>query len=260
MISEPEMSDEQGGEPPGDLLSDADDRDTATAAARKPRPWLWAVGGIAVASAVWATVMYGGGATAPDLHGYHLGGNVCGSGALSPLKDAVGVRDFAVSEATVSSGPALDKLSCVLSAAPPFRDGWVTSYTVSVSVELHKKTDPRAEFENTGHVRLSTLPGAGAGNQMIAVAETGLVSGADVHPVTGVGDEAYLLAPRASDQSLEVLNGGAVLVLQVSGFSQWNGSDESRTNSGDPPEGPDLSRLRPAMTVAMRHLMASMAS
>ncbi|NUS10454.1 MAG: hypothetical protein HOY69_03430 [Streptomyces sp.] len=261
MISEPEMSDETGGgAPPGDLLADSGE---APAAVRQPRPWVWALGGIAVASAVWAAALHGtGDGTAPDLHGYHLDGNPCADGTLASLKDAVGVPDFAASDATVTNGPALDELSCVLMTATASDQGWATSYTVSVTVELHKKTDPRAEFENARHTRVLTLPGGGAnGNAAVAVAGTGTdaTSAADVHPVAGVGDEAYLLTPSGSGQTLEVLNGGAVLTLQVSGYTQWNSSGAA-AGADDPPVEPDLTRLRPAMTTAMRHLMTSLSS
>ncbi|WP_143172479.1 hypothetical protein [Actinacidiphila paucisporea] len=255
------MSDDPGGDLPGDLLSNSDGPGTGPTVVREPRPWLWAVGGIAVASAVWAAVMHGTGGTTPDLHGYHLSGNPCSGDVLKPLKDAVGRRDFVTSGATVSRGPALDKLSCVLTTASSAGDGWATTYDISVSVELHKKTDPRAEFENTRHARVSNLPGYDAGSDpAIAIAESGFTSAADVHPVTGVGDEGYLLTPSAPGQTLEVLHGGAVLTLQVTGYTQWNGTNESPTDSGDPPEEPDLTHLRPAMTTAMRHLMTSLAS
>lgn len=261
MISEPEMSDGQGGELPGDLLSSSGDPGTGTAAVRRPRPWLWAFGGIAVASAVWATLMHGTGGTTPDLHGYHLDSNPCSGDALKPLKDAVGVMDSAESAARVSSGPALDELSCVLTTAAPAGEGWTTTYTISVGVELHKKTDPRAEFENLMHSRVSSFPGGVSGSGvLIATAGNGFTSAADVHPVTGVGDEGYLLTPGVPEQTLEVLHGGAVLTLQVSDYTQWNGPDQSTADHGAPPKQPDLTHLRPAMTTAMRDLMASLTS
>lgn len=259
MISEPEMSDEQGSDLPSDLLSNSGDPAGATTAVRRSRPWLWAVGAVAVTSAVWATAVHGSGGTTPDLHGYHLGGNPCSGDALNPLKAAAGVRDFAASKATVSKGPALDKLSCVLAGTSPATDGWTTAYTISVNVELHKKTDPRAEFENARHALVSTLPGSAAnGNGVLVVTDIGFTSAADVHPVTGVGDEGYLLAPHGSGQTLEVLHGGAVLTLQISAYSQWNGPGESGAGPGDSPDELDLSGLRPVMTTAMRHLMTSL--
>jgi hypothetical protein len=264
VITEPEMADGQGGDMPTDLLSDSDS-DRPAGAARRFRPWLWAAGGVVAASAVWAAVLHGTGHAAPALHGYHLRGNPCNDGALAPLKSAVGERGFASSEATVSTGPAVDELSCLLNAVSPTGDGWVTDYTVTVSVELHKKTDPGPEFENARRARVTTVPGdfqggVRGGNLAIAVAGTDVPSASTVHPVAGVGDQAYLLVPRASDQTLVVLHGGAVLRLQVTGYRHWNGPGLVPADAGDASEVPDLTGLRPAMTAAMRHLMVSLAS
>ncbi|MBM9435310.1 hypothetical protein [Actinacidiphila bryophytorum] len=226
---------------------------------------MWGVGGIVVASAVWGAVLYGAGGTAPDLHGYRLGGNPCVGDTLQRLKDATGARGFVASEAAVNRGPALDRLSCFLSDSPAAGDGWVTGYSVGVSIELHKKTDPRAEFENTARSRNSTVPGGGGGSgAAVGMVVTGDLfdSGADVHPVTGVGDEAYVLVSRGSHQTLTVLYGGAVLSLQLSASHQWNGTGDPPADSGSAaePADPDVTRLRPAMTAAMRDLMASLAS
>jgi hypothetical protein len=261
VISEPEMSDGAGSGLTGDLLSSSSGPGGGTAVVRRPRPWLWAAGGVVVASAVWATVLHGTGGTGPDLHGYHLSGNPCSGDALKPLKDAVGRRDFAASSATVSKGPALDELSCVLTTVSSADDGWAATYTISVSIDLHKKTDPRAEFENSRDAQVSSLPGGGTdGSERVALAGSGFTSATDVHPLTGVGDEGYLLTPRGPGQTIEVLHGGAVLTLQISGYTQWNGSDQSAADTGDPPKDPDLTHLRPAMTTAMRHLMTDLAS
>lgn len=260
MIGEPEMADEAGGGLPGDLLSSSDDLGSGGGTLRRPRPWLWAVGGIAAASAVWAAVLHGTAGTAPDLHGYHLRGNPCSGDALSPLKDAVGTRDFAASDATVSSGPALDKLACTLVSVSSADEGLATTYTITLSLELHRRTDPRAEFENIRRAQVSHRAGTMGGNAVLAVADSGFTSAADVHPVMDVGDEGYLLSDHDATQTLEVLHGGAVFTLQVTGYIQWNSTGEADAEAGDPPKDPDLTRVRPAMTTAMRHLMASLAS
>lgn len=253
MISEPEMPDEQGSDIPGDLLSGPGDPGTGAVGVRTPRGWLWGVGGVVVASAVWGAVMHGTGTSGPDLHGYHLSGNPCSSAAFDPLKKALGQRDFAVSNATVSKGPALDKLSCLLSTRSQSDDAGATTYSIYVSVDLHKKSDPRAEFENARDAKVSTLPGNGEGNGMLFT-DTGFTSAADVHPVTGIGDEAYLLTGDSTGQTLEVLHGGAVLTLQLSGYNDVG------VDSGASPEDLDLTRFRSTLTTTMRHLMTSLAS
>jgi hypothetical protein len=266
VIGEPEMGDGEDGEASGELLDGSGGPgDAATPAVRKARPWVWGVGGVVVASAVWGAVLHGSGGTGPDLHGYHVGGNPCSGDTLDPLKKAAGIRDYNAFDANVSKGPALDKLSCFLSSSSQADQGWATTYTISVSVELHKKTDPRAEFEDARHARVSTLPGQDApGNSMVVITDDRFTSAADVHPVTGIGDDGYLLAPPSShQQTLDVLHGGAVLTLQVSGYTQWNGSDGSDGSDagpGEEPAEPDLSNLRPAMITAMHHLMTSLSS
>lgn len=265
MITEPEMSDDPGGGPPGDVLSDVDQRAGGAAAFGRRRPWLWAAGGIAVASAVWAAVLHGTGGTTPDQHGYHLRGNPCAGSTLSPLTQALDMKDADTSDATISRGPALDRLSCLMSATSAAHDGWVTEYAVSVGVELHKRTDPRAEFENIGHVSLSTVPGSpqsGSGLLTVTAGTLDYTSGDDAHPVTGIGDEAYLVESHGAGQTLEVLHGGAVLSLQVSGFSRRDdlGAAPTGGEDGTAPPPPDLTGLRPSMTEAMRHLMTSLSS
>ncbi|MBY8882671.1 hypothetical protein [Actinacidiphila acidipaludis] len=263
MIGEPEMSDVAGNEPPGELLSDADGGAAGDGGTRRARPWLWAAGGIAVASAVWAAALHVSGGTAPDLHGYHLAGNPCDGAALNALTTALSGNDFTASDATLSSGPALDTVSCVLNATEPPGHGWATDYTVTVSVELHKRTDPRAEFENPRHARVSNVPSRRTNaSAILAVGAGGDSASADqVHPVSGVGDEAYFVEPLPSHQSLAVLSGGAVLTLQVNAYSRWNTPGTEPDGGGSPPQpAPDLTRFRPAMTTAMRHLMTSLAS
>src|SRR5882757_9637222 len=87
MITEPEMADGSGQGRPGDVRSDADES-PRTGGGRRRRPWIWALGGIVVASAVWAAALRGtdyGHTAAPDLHGYHLDDSPCTSYNLQPL-------------------------------------------------------------------------------------------------------------------------------------------------------------------------------
>lgn len=259
MITEPEMSDEFGGAPATGDSAPLDGSTGTAASVGRPRPWLWAVGGVAVASAVWAAVLHADAGRTTDLHGYHLSGNPCRGDALAPLERAAGAPGFAASDAMVSTGPAVDELSCTLSAAAPVGRGWGMDYVVTVTVQLHKKTDPRAEFDNAGHVKVSSVPGdAPDESALIVTTDTRALSAADVHPVAGVGDEAYVLTPEASDQTLKVLHGGAVLTLRISGYNVWNGPGSSRVDSSAPEA--DLTHLRPAMTTSMRRLMASLSS
>lgn len=262
MITEPEMT---GGTDGAHGVSESDEplvgAVSGAAGAERRGRWLWVAGAVVVTSAVWAAVLHGTGDGPPDLHGYHLSGNPCADGTFDALRASVGARYFAASDATVSRGPALDRLSCVLSATAPAGGGWVTDYTVAVSVELHHSTDPRAEFENAGRVKVSSVPGGSQdGGVMLATTESGFAPADQVHPVSGIGDAAYLLEPRPSAQTLNVLHGGAVLALQLGGTRRWEGPGASPAGSDDPAQGPDLTSLRPQLTAAMRHLMTKLAS
>jgi hypothetical protein len=270
VITEPEMWDESGAARPADVLSDADRPSSADGPSWRRRPWVWALGGIVASSAVWAALLNGtalGHDAGPDLHGYHLSASPCDGDILKPLTDAVHTRASASSPAKVSRGPALDETSCVLSAEALDGNGGTVTYTISVSVELHKKTDPRAEFENTDHVRISSLSGGTAygsglsggtayGSSLIAIgtSDSGL-SASQVDPVSGLGDGAFLESQSPSDQILKVVHGGAVLSVGIDAFSSWNGTGDSP--AGGPPQL-DLAYLRPVLPVTMRHLMRAL--
>lgn len=261
MITEPEMADEPGPVRPADVLSSRDHASQVTAVGGVPgrRPWLWALGGIAATSVVWTAVLQGtdyGHTAAPDLHGYHLVGNPCGGDNLEPLTHAMDTRNPTPNNPETRSGPALDEGSCSLIAEAPDRGGWVTTYIVNVDVELHKKTDPRVEFEARNRRAVATVNGSMADpGSPFSSAEVAI----SVVRVHGLGDSAYLLAAGSTDQALEVLHGGAVFSLSLSAYVVWTGH-------GDPPDTPgnaqrtDLTPLRPALVPSMRRLMHDLSS
>jgi hypothetical protein len=262
VITEPEMADEPGPVQPPDVLSSGDHLPGAPAAGGVAgrRPWLWALTAVVATSAVWTAVLQStdyGHTAVPDLHGYHLVGNPCGGDNLKPLTDAMHTRNPTPNNPETRDGPALDEGTCSLIAEAPATGGWVTTYTVNVSVELHKKTDPRVEFEDRNRPDIARLTGP--------LAEPGTsVSGAEaattVEHVPGLGDSAYyLLALGSTDQALKVLHGGAIFSLSLSGYVVWQGH-------GEPPDSPgtgqraNLMPLRPALEPAMRRLMKDLSS
>jgi hypothetical protein len=250
MITEPEMSEEPGPARPADVL-DAE-RPSALAGAAN-RPWVWALGAVVATSAVWTAVLHGTGyghPAPPDLHGYHLGGNPCGGHNLTPLSDALRAGDFASFPAEIKKGPALDEASCSLTASSPSGNGWLTTYTVNVTVELHKKTDPRVEFEDRNHLQVDTLVPADPGSGILATSGQG-----KVEPVPGLGDSAYLHTSGVSHQTLDALHGGAVFSLTIDASDGWNGPGLPPSETDGHPRLPDLGPLRPALQKAMRHLM-----
>lgn len=217
-----------------DVLSD-DDHPPPLLHRLKDRPWAWALGAVVVTSAVWAAVLQGTGygrVAPPDLHGYDIAGNPCTDRDLRPLADDLGVGSFDAGPPTVSRSTALDHLTCDLTATVSNGDGWWTTYTVSVSVDLHKKTDPAAEFDAVSSTSVRTPP-PGSGVAYVYTSDIEWTT----HP-RGIGDRADLSSEKYR-QSLDVRHGGAVFSLTLTGRNDWD------IRRGDTPRNSDGSNARP---------------
>ncbi|MFG1805085.1 hypothetical protein [Streptomyces sp. NPDC049040] len=240
MISEPELT---GGPDAGgaEVISDAD---------RKPRwggmrrPWVWGVGGVVLASAVWA-----GGVRAwaahhdgpPDLHGYLLGDSPCAGTTLEPLTRALRAVDVAaVSPAAARLGPALDQIRCTLSVNAPDGEGGMGYFQIFVTIDLHKRTDPRAEFEDQARVDSADL--------------TPVKS---VRRVAGLGDEAFAQTLSRQSEELKVLHGGAVFTLTLTGYSGDHVSEDTlgALHGGPRQVASDVGRFESELVDAMRNVM-----
>jgi hypothetical protein len=206
------------------------------------RAWLWGITGALLASAAWGAGFsfydeHDGGP--PDLHGYALGESPCAGTTLAKLTGAMGVTDSEpVSPSAVHLGEALDQIRCTLFASAPLPRGGTARYEVSVSIDLHKQTDPRAEFEDQQELDPADLDPVEA-----------------TTTVPGLGDEAFLLTVSDQTRRLEVLHGGAVFVLTLTGYNKLPVSDDtvSALHTGD--AAPDVGRFQPAMVEAMRTVM-----
>ncbi|WP_406378986.1 hypothetical protein [Streptomyces sp. NBC_01618] len=215
------------------------------------RPWRWALGGAVVASVVWtaALLLFPWGDRQPDMHGYRLNEAPCATLSLKALGTAIAPREPTGEEGStgradsgVLNDPALDQARCFIalrSAAGPERStkGWSTGYSVGVMVELHKKTDPAAEFEAKR-----------------GVTDFGVDPGVKVEAVADLGDKAYLLTSDNGIAELRVLEGGAVLSLSLSSSLQYE-DNLGGAPMGDGPDLPDLSPYQSAMISDMRDLM-----
>ena len=248
MITEPELT---GGpeEPAPDVISGGDrgpGRDAAVPPGR--RPWLWGIGGLALASAAWAGGLHAyhlhHHSAGPDLHGYVLGDSPCAGTTLRPLTDALKSEDAeAVSPAAVQLGPALDQLRCTISASSNALPGGVTHYEAFVTVDLHKKTDPRPEFDDQSGLDTSDLTAAESTRR-----------------IGGLGDEAYLLTLSDQTQELKVLHGGAVFTLTLTDYNSIVLSPVTGAAGTPRPQSHftrDPARFRPALVAAMRNVMNS---
>jgi hypothetical protein len=125
---------------------------------------------------------------------------------------------------------------------------------VTVTVELHKKTDPRAEFDDQRALILPTL-----------------VPASRVIRVPGLGDEAYFLVTDPDQIDLKVLHGG--LVLQLAYTVNREGTAESALIAVSPADGttigestttgtpPDVTgAYRKPLIAAARNVLANLAS
>lgn len=250
MITEPEMP---GEEPAPDLMGgvSGDDDHPGRGLGWWYRPEWRRIGaalvaGAVLASTVWALVLRGahdGHGAAADLHGYRLGYDPCASATLEPLaRHLPGSSLTGVPE--IRTGPALDHVTCDMHDAVTHGDGWFTDYHVVLTIDLHKKTDLRAEFTDT----------YGYPDSYVVRAATPVVT-----RYRGLGDLAYL--STGADQSLSVLDGGAVFTLFVGATNSWSRQGAPPTDSHGVPTRPlvvDTSALRPALAQTLTKLMRAL--
>ncbi|GAA1352708.1 hypothetical protein GCM10009612_11720 [Streptomyces beijiangensis] len=204
------------------------------------RPWLWALGGAVVASAVWAGGLFAyerGRDEGIDIKGYAVGSDICVRARLPSLAAALGPSTMEIP--WVKYTAPLDRARCDMTLAPK---GMTTglSYDVSITVDLHKKTDPVPEFEAMRDVDRYSSDAA-----------------AKVEEVPGLGDKAYMLTTLAADSrdpELRVRDGGAVFRL-VLGYG-WNGNEGEKQPKD--PTAEEIAALQPAMIEDMRALMAAL--
>lgn len=243
MISEPEMVPEghfgaaelPGQRPPPDEVMAAGD---PPAAARPARPaWLWALGGAAVASVVWAGGLYAYMFAAPDLGGYRTSRNLCVDAELKTLSSAIGGRE-GEGTAAVSEHETLEDASCYLALRPTGyeipvdEDGNELGALpeVSVGYRLHKKTDPGPEFAGDVAAR-HEYPGAGS----------------TVRQVDGLGERAYVVRDSTS-VVLEVLDGQAVITMSLSSYPDVDSGERTV----------DLTDVEPLLAADIEALMVAL--
>ncbi|MFD3437101.1 hypothetical protein ACFWU3_06305 [Streptomyces sp. NPDC058685] len=245
MISEPEVAGEFGGAEPREVIGDFDQE---PAGRRIPRTrWVWALGGVVVASAVWvaALPLLGALDRKPDMHGYALDQDLCRSLQLRSIGGAIAPRETTpMTDSGLLEHPALDQIQCLISLGSPTSGdadggGWSIHYTVGLDVALHKKADPAVEFEARRRVT-----------------DLGVVPEELVETIPDLGDEAYLVTPDAGSSELRVVEGGAVLSLQLSASTQYQGADDNDEVVGEGPDTPDVSQYRSALIGDMRDLMS----
>ncbi|MEU5835153.1 hypothetical protein ABZ820_15955 [Streptomyces diacarni] len=178
--------------------------------------WLWALGGVVIASATWAATLMATGAldkgdeATPDYRGHLFHHDMC---ATAELKSFVAEYELSTSATDDPDGyssqqKGLDVSSCSrtmtergeTSRTPP------TTY-VTTHIEWHKKADPSKEFASEQRTWLDRK------------SETYQYK---VTPVKGIGDEAYLIKEQRANSlgslKLEVRAGWMTYEMSWSWF------------------------------------------
>ncbi|MEW1658202.1 hypothetical protein [Streptomyces sp. NPDC093707] len=209
------------GPPPGGTSGEVPGGVAGGTARRGVSGWLWAVGGAVAATAIGASALFAAGAFSsepdPDLKGYAYRGDLCAATSLAPFENAH-YKAKPSTDSSTGSGASTPGSSSPSSPPNPQHSGsrmtsmdsmWCnislttdntgpTSYSstwVYSSVTLHKKADPAPEFADTYRAYEK---------QQTSIAYK-------VEPVSGIGDEAYLVTRNDVPGS----NNSAYVILAV---------------------------------------------
>lgn len=230
MISEPELV---GSDDPG-VRAEVPEAVTDDAAPepRGARPWLWAAGGAAAASVVWAAGLYVHEASDPDTGDYRVSRDLCRDAELTAVGRVLGARQ--TPDSTFRDHPARSLATCSLGFAKAVEGGAERPSGVLIRYTLHRKTDPAPEFEASVETEMTM----------------GLTPQDSLERVGGLGERAYAGKDgRDEFPSLHVLDGQAVLVLTLyPGVSGPEGSQRAVSLAG----------IEPHMIKDMRRLMSKL--
>ncbi|MFD6231064.1 hypothetical protein ACFWFZ_30000 [Streptomyces sp. NPDC060232] len=227
MITDPELDDAWETGRAGEQAEAAEElapRGRAEGAAGARRPWLWALGGALVASAVWAGGLYAFGEklAAPEIS-YRATENLCEDFRARALGQIAGDLHRYRPMNQENDHPAVRGAICVLQNAET-----VSTLTVRAQVDLHDKTDPGPEFD-VPSLWLAAQVGAGA-----------------TESVQGLGERAVVFVMPGDAVQLRVLDGGAVFTLETYGSGI----------AGDTPA--DTAAIQSALVEDARALMAAL--
>ncbi|MCX4691271.1 hypothetical protein [Streptomyces sp. NBC_01408] len=249
MISEPELEEQWEPGRPAEVAQGA-----GPPRERGPgRPWRWVVATAVATSAVWAGGLhfYGDRLAAPGLR-HRATDNLCEQVKLPALGEALGGLSDTADPHMEGRHPAMDWAMCSRSGSTPAGED---AYFVQAEFELHKKTDPAAEFEVGSKYERAYSDEASVWEPVPGIGEQALIS--------GPGADAEAGADTDRDLRLRVRDGGAVFVLQVVFLGE-------REPDAQPPEAqdgeaqvpvrprPDRGTLKAAIVKDMRVMMAAL--
>ncbi|KQX58877.1 MULTISPECIES: hypothetical protein [unclassified Streptomyces] len=225
MISEPELD--------GGTGFDAAEVLTEERAPRPPRPpgtrrpWLWALGGAVLASAVWGGGLYAYGQRAepgPDMRGYRQVENLCGTAKLKALTGILGER----SEDGVGpemDDPALHQSFCSMTFGSP-----ENGYSLTLTYAIHKEVDPGPEF--AAKAKYASLN----------------------KPIDGIGEQAFFDDRSGEGGELSVLDGQIEIGLSL--YRQYNSGPDG--TMVEPKAPVDLSGIEVPMSQDVLSLMEAL--
>ncbi|SEE98569.1 hypothetical protein SAMN05428954_5015 [Streptomyces sp. 2112.3] len=229
---------------------------TPGGAGRGMSGWLWAVGGVVAASAIWASLLFATGGfssePSPDLAGYAYTSDLCADTAMAPFEDARYKTKVSTGTASKDANPqhsgaqlkSLDTMTCNISFE---QDGASTSAYSSTwlynTATLHKQTDPTREFAD--------------GYRSYEKQDTSV--GYRVEAVPGLGDEAYLVTRKddgsTSSSSYVILGVRDGWMTYQSTWSSYTASSGSGSDSGKQPTATDVATmLKSSATETLRRL------
>lgn len=240
MISEPELDGEWESARPAEVPEHAPPRERGPG-----RPWRWVAATAVATSVLWGAGLYtfGDRLARPEMR-YRAPDNLCEQFAAEALRPVLPDLSRGAGPHGASRHPAVDWAMCTRSDSSPSGSD---NYVLHAEVELHKKTDPAAEFEvGSRYERMYGMQGGPL----------------DWTPVRGLGDEALIATYADSDDvQLKVRDGGAVFIIQVSWIGGGPDADAPPDGEGSgakPGPRPDRKALEAAMTEDMRALMAAL--
>ncbi|MFE9258919.1 hypothetical protein [Streptomyces sp. NPDC006879] len=240
MISEPELVGDWG-------VQGAPAQEALLPQAKRGPGWAWRgwLGGALAASALWAGGLYAFSEIGrPPRIDYRASQELCAQLELPATQKLTG--ELSEGNSVFRGHPALDFAHCTRQRSPEGDevDGWVRTYEVRATVELHRESDPASEFE---------------ANTQLAP----WMDGREVRSeqVPGLGERALMLTSSAWDgPMLRVLEGGAVFTLQVEPSWSFQGNADGGVPTGDLPDDADLEEaaVQSAMIQDTRALMAAL--
>ncbi|MFG2497645.1 hypothetical protein ACGFSB_05440 [Streptomyces sp. NPDC048441] len=212
---------------------------------RKPTPgWVWGIGGIVVASALWAGALFATGNLGsdsgssgsssedakPDLAGYQYTKDLCDVSPLDGFKKKYEIDSDSTSTTNYGSQQkGLDQSYCSRKLKDPKAGaGSYSSIYVYSTAEWHKATDPEGEF---------------ASEQKAFEDQSQKTYSYKTKAVSGLGDEAFLVTETSGTSKKDV--NGMTLAVREGWFtfqmhwSSYAGTDEK----SEPPTAAEVEEM-----------------